>query len=793
MYTTNVLGLVGLASALLLVQAEVSAQDSAAPAFDTAALDKMGKTIRSAIAQEKLPGGVLWLEHRGVPYTEVFGNRMVTPSVEPMTDDTLFDAASLTKVIATTPSIMKLVEEGKVQLDARASDYLPEFTGIHRELITIRHLMTHTSGLKPVVPRDFEWEGYATGIKLACAEPLNSYPGTEWRYSDINFILLGEIVRRASGIPLEQFSQQQIYTPLGMVDTGFLPSADKLARIAPTTVMDDGLPLRGIVHDPISRRMGGTTGHAGLFTTASDLAKFARMMLTKGVLPNGDRLFKAQTVADMTKVQTAANIPARRGLGWDIDSPYAGLRGAFPLGSYGHTGWTGTSIWIDPFSQTFLILLSNRNHPTEAGGVTPLRKALSSLIPEAIPGFDFKNVVGALAPLDESVVADAAQRFTERIAEGRVSNGIDVVKASAFAPLEGLRVGLITNHTGLARDGKTTIDLLHDSPAVKLIALFSPEHGIRGKKDEAVGDEKDKATGLPVYSLYQENQRKPSPEQLKGLDALVFDIQDIGCRFYTYISTMGMAMEAANDSGIQFIVLDRINPINGAVVDGPLRDGESSFTAYHEIPVRHGMTAGELAMMFKTERNLGTLDLKVIKVEGWKRSQFQDQTGLSWVDPSPNMRSLDAAILYPGVGLPEFTNLSVGRGTRVPFELVGAPYIDPNTFAHALNAASIPGVEFLPVYFTPTASKFKDERCGGVKILLTDRDACPSVSIGIALGRTLHAQYPTEWESKNFNKLLAHAKTFDALLKGAELSTLVGEWSADKTEFLQRRKPFLLY
>ena len=410
-----------------------------------------------------------------------------------------------------------------------------------------------------------------------------------------------------------------------------------------------------------------------------------------------------------------------------------------------------------------------------------------------IPGFDFKNVAGALAPADESATADAMQRFTASIPDGKVQNGIDVLRARNFEPLKGLRLGLITNHTGLARDVKTTIDLLHESSAVKLTALFSPEHGIRGQKDEAVGDEKDKATGLPIYSLYQEHQRKPSAEHLKELDALVFDIQDIGCRFYTYISTMGMAMEAAAENGIQFVVLDRINPINGLSVEGPLRDGESSFTAFHSIPVRHGMTAGELAMMFKAERDLATLDLKVIQVEGWQRSQFQDQTGVPWVDPSPNMRSLEAAILYPGVGLPEFTNLSVGRGTRIPFELVGAPYIDSNAFAHALNAASIPGVKFLPVHFTPTASKFKDERCGGVKILLTDRNACTPVSIGAALGRTLQTHYPTQWDNKDFDKLLAHPATFDAVVKGTDLSTIQSKWEADKAAFLERRKPFLLY
>ncbi|MGK0188196.1 MAG: hypothetical protein ACI9R3_003988 [Verrucomicrobiales bacterium] len=761
--------------------------------FDTGALEKLGATIESAIARKKLPGGVLWLEHRGTTHTAAFGNRSLVPQKEAMTEDTIFDAASLTKVIATTPSIMKLAELGKIRLDALVATYLPEFVGLHRERITLRHLLTHTSGLAPVVPRDFEWDGYATGIKLAMAEPLRSFPGTEWRYSDINFILLGEIVRRASGKPLEQFSREQIFTPLGMSDSGFLPPESKLSRIAPTTLMEDGQPLRGIVHDPISQRMGGTTGHAGLFTTASDLAKFARMMLAKGSLPNGHRLFAAETVTEMTTVQTSSHIEARRGLGWDIDSRYSGPRGAFPRGSFGHTGWTGTSIWMDPYSQTFLILVSNRNHPTEAGSVLTLRHALANRIPDVIPEFDFKNVVGSLAALDEVETRRLLARFKDNIPKGQALNGIDVLLAEDFASLKGKSIGLITNHTGQSRDGLTTIDLLHEASAVQLQALFSPEHGIRGKKDEAVGDGRDNKTGLPVYSLYQSNRRKPSPEQLKGLDALVFDIQDIGCRFYTYISTMGLAMEAAAENGLPFYVLDRVNPINGVTVDGPMRDGESSFTAFHPIPVRHGMTTGELAKMFNAERLDGKLELHIVQVKNWNRAQFHDETGLPWINPSPNMRSLEAAVLYPGVGLPEFTNLSVGRGTRIPFELVGAPYIDPKPFAKALNQMNIAGVEFLPVHFTPDASKFKDERCGGIKILLHDRAKCPSTSIGIALAKVLHTQYSKAWQTSKFNTLLAHPATVEAVMAGNDLPSIQRLWDSGRNEFLERRKEFLLY
>jgi uncharacterized protein YbbC (DUF1343 family)/CubicO group peptidase (beta-lactamase class C family) len=782
---------------LLLLQgfaggSRVLAQDSE-PGFNPAGLEAMANVVRKAIAAKKLPGGVLWLEHEGSSHHEPFGNRRVVPAAEPMTEDTIFDAASLTKVIATAPSIMKLAESRRLSLDAPVGTYLSEFAGLHRDEVKIRHLLTHTSGLAPVVPRDFDWDGYATGIKLACAEPMMARPGVKWRYSDVNFILLGEIVRRVSGETLDVFAKNRLFDALGMDDTAFKPNPQNLPRIAPTTVMEDATPLHGTVHDPIARRMDGVAGHAGLFTTAADLAKFARMMLAEGVLPSGRRLFARETIRAMTQVQTAAHIRARRGFGWDIDSPYAGPRGAFPLGSYGHTGWTGTSIWIDPNSKSFLLFVSNRNHPTEKGTVSALRKDLANLIPNALPQIDFDRFEGTIAPLNQSAVARALRDFQNTLEVGTVKNGIDVLIDNEFAPFEGLKIGLITNHTGLARDERKTIDLLHQAPNVELKALFSPEHGIRGSVDEAVGDEKDKKTGLKVYSLYQTDRRKPNPDQLVGLDALVFDIQDIGCRFYTYVSTMGLCMEAAHEAGIKFFVLDRVNPIGGRTVQGPVLDGKSSFIGFHPIPVRHGMTAGELAMMFKHDRKWESLSLEVIKVQNWKRGDYFDETGLPWINPSPNMRSIEAAVLYPGIGLLEFTNISVGRGTRIPFELVGAPYIEPHAFAAALNAEKLPGVEFLPVHYTPDASVFKDERCGGVKILLTDRNQCPSVRVGIAMARTLRRLYPEAWKMHNFNKLLIHQPTFDSVANLAATDDTLKLWAPQSQRFVLHRNEFLLY
>ncbi len=359
-------------------------------AFRADKLAAMDAAIEMAIANHKCPGGVLWLEHDGTAYHKAFGSRALEPEREPMTEDTIFDAASLTKVVATTPAVMLLVERGQVALEAPVRTYIPEFTGGGKELVTVRQLLTHTSGLPPDLETKTDWHGQAEGIQKACAETLQSKPGTAFKYSDINFILLGEIAQRVSKTPLEVFARREVFGPLKMTDTGFLPSKEKLPRIAPTEVVN-GRPWRGVVHDPTARHMGGVAGDAGLFMTAADLARYARMLLNLGEL-DGVRIFKPETVRLMTSVQTQPEIAVRRGLGWDIDSPYSGPRGdLFPVGSYGHTGWTGGSLWIDPLSKTFVIFLSNRNHPTGAGNVLALRRKLGTLAAEAVVGFDFAH------------------------------------------------------------------------------------------------------------------------------------------------------------------------------------------------------------------------------------------------------------------------------------------------------------------------------------------------------------------------------------------------------------------
>ncbi len=338
----------------------------------------MDAAIEQAIGMGKCPGGVLWLESRGVAYPKAFGARAIEPKREAMTEDTIFDAASLTKVVATTPAILLLIERGQIELDAPVSRYWPEFAANGKAAITIRHLMTHTSGLRPGLGG--KGEGREAALEEVCAEKPTAEPGAQFRYSDINFITLGALVQMVTKRPLENFCATEIFERLGMKDTMYLPPAALSERIAPTTRGTE----RGVVHDPTARRMGGVAGHAGLFTTAADLARYARMYLREGEL-DGVRVFQPATVRLMTSVQSRAEVWDWRGLGWDIDSPHAGPRGGrFSLAGFGHTGWTGTSLWIDPPSKTFIIFLANRNHPTEAGSVSALRRVLGTLAAEAL-------------------------------------------------------------------------------------------------------------------------------------------------------------------------------------------------------------------------------------------------------------------------------------------------------------------------------------------------------------------------------------------------------------------------
>ena len=839
----------------------------AAPAsvgMNAAKLDQIEQLVNADIAAKKLPGAVVIVGHRGkIVYRKAFGNRSLVPTVEKMTVDTIFDVASLTKPVATATSIMILVEHGKVRLNDTIGKFIPEIDDPEAKKVTIQQLLTHTSGYRPDFDLGEKWSGREGMLAALKKEKLRAAPGTRFVYSDIGFIVLGEIIDRVYGwtsgdTPWGLILQSSFPALLNLEDTRFhtIPSGHPtlneidprmltpggLKRFAPTENIrgqhsylgskfegDDSSGheiLRGQVHDPTSFRMFGVAGHAGLFSTADDLARYCQMLLNGGIVPNAERgmrnaesnpksktqnpkstrILSAQTIAIMTRPYVVSEDGATRGLGWDMNTSFSSNRGElFPLGSFGHTGFTGTSIWIDRVSQTFVVFMSNRVHPDGKGDVTPLRAKVATVAASAVEDTPiemyrlaediYSSQVAAQIPKFKAQVEAANQSNSAfRVPHSAfVLNGIDVLEKTNFKELEGKRIGLVTNHTGRNFAGKPTIDVLFEAKNVKLVSLFAPEHGIRGELDVSkIDDAKDEKTGLQIYSLYGET-RRPKPEHLKDLDAIVYDIQDVGARFYTYTATLKNVMEEAAKAKIPVYVLDRPNPINGISVEGSLAEEDKlAFIAAHTIPVRYGLTIGELGQMMNAERKIGA-DLRVIKMENWSRSMWFDQTGQIWVNPSPNMRSLNQATLYPGIGLLETTNLSVGRGTDTPFEVIGAPWLDGQRLAKYLNERNLKGVRFVPIRFKPNASVFKDENVGGVNIIVTNRNEFEPVRTGIEIAIALRTLYPNDWQVDRYARLLVNAEFLEMVKRGEAPDTIVRAWQKSGEEFAKRRAPYLLY
>lgn len=773
-------------------------QNLAATQQGAAEVDPVASLVEAAMADGRLPGAVVLAGSLdGTLYRGAVGHRSVVPQRTPMTLDTVFDLASLTKVVATTTSIMILVEEGRLRLRDPVTDHLPGFGRYGKDAISIGHLLTHMSGLRPDVDLEEPWTGYETAMDLVNAEVPVAVPDARFIYSDINFVLLGDIVSRVSGMPLDRFARERIFEPLGMGDTGFNPPASLRARIAPSEPCPqadrscDGLDdrmLRGVVHDPTSRRMGGVAGHAGLFGTAADLAIFCRMLLGGGTV-DGTRILSPLSVARMTSPATPPGEPNVRGLGWDIGSVYSANRGElFPPGSFGHTGFTGTSLWIDPSTRTFVVFLSSRLHPDGGGDVTPLRARVATVVAASLPELGDPTVWWQA----RSRRALGTGRRPSRQSTPPVRSGLDVLRAEGFARLRGKRIGLVTNQSGTARDLESVIDLLWDQAGLELVALFSPEHGIRGGLDAEVPSSTDPQTGLPVHSLYGET-RRPTTEMLTGIDTLVVDLQDVGARFYTYASTMAYAMEEAAARDLQVVVLDRPNPINGFAIEGPtLESAGLGFTGYFPMPVRHGLTLGEVAHLLNAEAGIGA-DLTVVAMQGWRRDFWFDQTGLPWLNPSPNIRDLTQATLYPGIGAIEGSNISVGRGTDSPFEQVGAPWIDGSRLAEELNRRGLRGVRFYPVSFTPASSKYRGERCHGVFVLVTDRVALAPVRVGLEIATALSRLHPDVYDLDATRRLLGSAETIADIRAGKDPAGIANGWRADEARWRRLRAPYLLY
>ena len=874
----------------------------------------ISQLLTTAVATHRPPGAVVLIGHNNkVVFEQAYGVRKLAGEpgldgqpapAEPMTEDTIFDMASLSKVLSTSTAIMQLYEAGKItSFDDPVEKYLPAFNEQHdptRAKVTLRMLLTHTSGEAPDVDLKTPW-GLATpdkaeGIHLALTTPLKSAPGDHFEYSDINFILLGDIVETLSGDPLDVYAQNHIFKPLGMTDTRYLPiakacgphkvigaaiawapaphfperfacppadwSTSLLPRIAPTTHDDEGnattnphfdLLTRGTVHDPTTRRMGGVAGHAGVFSTAHDVSLFASALLEKLLHNTGPFPLKQSTLQLMTSPQppttlgaphldsemwastelstanaaqqsaiTAGDKPAApglaphypaikghdiHGLGWDIDTAFSKPRGLlFPIGSFGHTGFTGTSLWMDPNSDTYVILLANAIHPRGNPPLSNLRGQIATATAQALhlyhqaalkgtgfsPSVDAQSEAGALAP------------------EGPTLTGIDVLESTHFAALANLHhIALLTNQTGIDSQGHRTIDILHTALTTnnqQLTTLFSPEHGIFGREDtEHFAAETDPKTHLHVTSLFgsTDADKRPTHAQLKDLDAVVIDLQDAGVRFWTYEAATAYFLEAASREQTEFhhnleiILLDRPNPLGGLQVQGPVSDPDlASYIDYMPLPVRHGLTLGELCRYIVATKHLAT-HLTVIPMQHWHRSYYFADTGLPWISPSPNLRSLTAATLYPALGFLDYTNVSVGRGTNTPFELFAAAWLNASDVAAALTSRHIPGVTFAPTttYVADDVNDypFHGQDIPAIHIAVTDRNALDSPELGIEIISVLHRLYPTQFKLDRTLRLLGSRSTLEALQRGDDPHSISTSWTTALDQFKSSTAPFLLY
>ncbi len=801
-----------VASSLAVAQSPATIPPTPAP-LSFAPIDTI---VNDAIAHNELPGAVVIIGHGGqIVFHRAYGMRSLEPTGEAMTEDTIFDMASLTKDLVTATAVMQLYEQDKIRIDDPVAHYTAEFGANGKQDITIRQCLTHYSGLAPDLDLTGPWHGREEGLRRLFESAPVAPPGVVFRYSDENFIALGALVERVSGMPLEVYAQRNIVAPLGLADSGYLPPTEKRSRIAPTqyvtadgTLSNTGTMLQGVVHDPTARRMDGVAGHAGFFSTAADVSIYAQALLDRLAGRPSSFPLNQLTLAKMTEPEQPATGTALRGFGWDIDSAFSSNRGTlFPVGSFGHTGFTGTSLWIDPQSDSYVIILSNAVHPAGGGHTVVLRSRIADTAAQAIGiRMQESGQLTQLTGYNESLTG--ARRWGAR--NGDVMTGIDVLESEKFLTLQALakkhgghlRMGLLTNQSGLDREGRRTIDVLASDahaadPSLTLTTLFNPEHGIQGSQDQPdISNATDAATSLPVISLYglKDEQRRPSPESLSQLDAVVIDLQDAGVRYWTYEAAMGYFLEAAAKSAIDVVVLDRPDPVTGSFVQGPLSDiGSDSYTNYMPLPVRHGMTFGELARYFNGERHINAA-LTVVKMQGWQRGDWFDSTGLTWINPSPNLRSQRAAELYTGLGLIETSNISVGRGTDTPFELLGAPWIDARTFARTLNARLLPGVRFVPANFTPAAPyPYAGQLCHGVSLMVLDRNALDGPELGLEIASALWKLYPNDYKLDQIDHLLVNKSVLEALRSGEDPQRIAGDWRLELEAFMQRRAAYLEY
>jgi len=722
------------------------------------AVNALQAALDKAVQDARAPGAVAYVGHRDrTIFHGASGLRALMPERQRAEKDTLYDLASLTKVVCTTTSILLLHERGALDLDQPVSEFipLPLFSRF-----TIRQLLCHTSGLEAFKIWYKDTSGLDAYVSRIGTLELGWPPGARRNYSDLGFILLGKVVEMAGRNSLDAFARANIFEPLGMRDTGFKPAADRWKHCAATEKCAwRGRVMQGEVHDENAYAIGGVSGHAGLFAPAADLARFCRGLIDGAVL-------KRETLAAATTLDIVPAYPWQ-GLGWKMDPWASGSEGHLPSRrAIGHTGWTGTCMWTDLEGGHFAILLSNTPHPDRgARSNRTLRQTF------------FKPVAAAAYP-----------------AATNAQTGLDRVVWDGFDPLKGKRVALLTNQGAVDVQGRHILDVLALDQDVEVARLFSPEHGFTGQAEagEKVGAQRAPA---PLVSLYGE-QTRPTAEQLRGIQLFVVDLPDIGARYYTYMATMKACMEACAQARVPVHVLDRPNPLGGTVVEGPVATRTDSLVCSAPIPIRHGMTLGELALFYKQiDTGLRTLDLTISRVDNWPRALMAPQCSLPWVAPSPNIPTFESALLYIGTCLFEGVNLNEGRGTETPFQIIGAPWLQPERVIGALKPFEYLGCSLSAEDYTPrsipgksTSPAYKDTVCHGIRIAVANRDNARPFTLAYGLLRAMVQIHGRELAWRDFFDTLAGGDGLRrALQSGVDTESYLASIGPETGRFRQLR------
>ncbi len=719
--------------------------------------ESLARALVRAVEETRNPGAVAYVGNlERTLFRQAIGMRQLEPAAHPAEPDTLYDLASLTKTVATTTAILLLYEDGELDLDAPVTEFLPIEAYSN---ITLRHLLTHSAGLVAGGAYFREVSSTSEMIERFAKRDLDWPPGARRRYSDVGFILLGQIVELAAKDSLDAFCRERIFEPLHMEDTAFNPPKQLAARAAATERCGwRGRVMVGQVHDENAYAVGGVSGHAGLFSTADDLARYCRGLLEGALL-------RESTIEEMIRPGQVPTYPWQ-GLGWQVAPWESGAQGYLPSRrAFGHSGWTGVSLWIDPDPGVFSILLGNTCHPSRSDRQNRA----------------FRGIFHAAAAKCLYPVRSAAH------------TGLDRLLLDEFAPLKDRRFALLTNHASVDAWGRHIIKLLDLDSSLQLKRLYSPEHGIRGQA-EAGEDVASESGPIPVTSLYGDRKR-PTDEELDEIDVLVVDLQDVGSRYYTYMATMKECMAACADKGIPLLVLDRPNPIGGAVLEGPIATNTDTPVSCAAIPVRHAMTMGELALYFAAhEFERPRPSVQVYPLDNWRRDLYFNDLSLPWAPPSPNIPSAETALLYVGTCLFEGTNLNEGRGTDTPFHVLGAPWLDAVAVLRQIAPEESQGAVLEPITYTPVSMpgrasnpRYQDEVCRGVRIRIRDRMALRPFTLALALIQAIRNRHADQFEWTGMFDLLAGGPALrDELEAGDAALTIVNRWAVAHEEFRQR-------